>query len=352
VNCRSAPWVRVFTSTAPARSTVQASVCLQLPSPILTKKKQSLRRRVILRLAVSCLSPGVWMWVCLCADFMLKSVIWNSLCLAPTLSWSTYIWGRFTPESVELRHIKVGAVRWRYGCLSSRILTRTFQESTGRPYERVIRAVLCSWVQELKKGPGGKRMPGSLLYVEYKDIYGLIYDKDAISDVITITRIERLPNLPRGSWERNSKLTKNFKNLNCVTKCTTHWACWCYAVANAILLAADWDDIWRLNHSMLCSGRFGVRLSLIDLILIWKSNDCQNQKIGADGKPLFGAVIPENIWNPSMNRVNLGLSAVSEYMWSCWDWPGAIKFRFHSNRAQITSTSPAWKVGKPSFQAI
>jgi len=32
VNCRSAPWARVFTSTAPARSTIQASACRQLPS--------------------------------------------------------------------------------------------------------------------------------------------------------------------------------------------------------------------------------------------------------------------------------------------------------------------------------
>ena len=33
VNCRSAPWARAFTSTAPARSTVQAPACRQLPSP-------------------------------------------------------------------------------------------------------------------------------------------------------------------------------------------------------------------------------------------------------------------------------------------------------------------------------
>ena len=32
VNCRSAPWARAFTSTAPARSTIQASACRQLPS--------------------------------------------------------------------------------------------------------------------------------------------------------------------------------------------------------------------------------------------------------------------------------------------------------------------------------
>ena len=38
MNCRSAPWARAFTSTAPARSTFQASACRQLPSPKLTKK--------------------------------------------------------------------------------------------------------------------------------------------------------------------------------------------------------------------------------------------------------------------------------------------------------------------------
>jgi len=38
VNCRSAPWARANTPTAPARSTIQASVCHRLPSPKLTKK--------------------------------------------------------------------------------------------------------------------------------------------------------------------------------------------------------------------------------------------------------------------------------------------------------------------------
>jgi len=34
VSCRNAPyWARAFTSTAPARSRFQASVCRQLPSP-------------------------------------------------------------------------------------------------------------------------------------------------------------------------------------------------------------------------------------------------------------------------------------------------------------------------------
>jgi len=33
VNCRSAPWARAFTSSAPARSTIQASTCRQLSSP-------------------------------------------------------------------------------------------------------------------------------------------------------------------------------------------------------------------------------------------------------------------------------------------------------------------------------
>jgi len=33
VNCRNAPWAKAFTSTAPARSTIQASACRQLPSP-------------------------------------------------------------------------------------------------------------------------------------------------------------------------------------------------------------------------------------------------------------------------------------------------------------------------------
>ena len=37
VNCRSAPWARVFTSTAPARRKIQASVCRQLPSPRIKK---------------------------------------------------------------------------------------------------------------------------------------------------------------------------------------------------------------------------------------------------------------------------------------------------------------------------
>ena len=41
VTCRSAPWTRMFTSTALARSTIQASACCQLPSPKLTKKNQS-----------------------------------------------------------------------------------------------------------------------------------------------------------------------------------------------------------------------------------------------------------------------------------------------------------------------
>ena len=39
VNCRSAPWARAFTSTAPARSTIQASACRELPSPKLTTKE-------------------------------------------------------------------------------------------------------------------------------------------------------------------------------------------------------------------------------------------------------------------------------------------------------------------------
>ena len=38
VNCCSAAWVRAFTSTAPARSTIQASACRQLPSLKFTKK--------------------------------------------------------------------------------------------------------------------------------------------------------------------------------------------------------------------------------------------------------------------------------------------------------------------------
>jgi len=38
VNCRSASWARAFTSTASARSTIQASVCRQFSSPKLTKK--------------------------------------------------------------------------------------------------------------------------------------------------------------------------------------------------------------------------------------------------------------------------------------------------------------------------
>jgi len=38
VNRRSAPWARAFTSTALARSTIQASACRQLPSPKSTKK--------------------------------------------------------------------------------------------------------------------------------------------------------------------------------------------------------------------------------------------------------------------------------------------------------------------------
>jgi len=38
VNCRNAPWARAFTSTAPARSTIQASACRQLPSPKIKKK--------------------------------------------------------------------------------------------------------------------------------------------------------------------------------------------------------------------------------------------------------------------------------------------------------------------------
>jgi len=37
VNCHSAPWARVFTSTVPARSTIQASACRQLPSPKIKK---------------------------------------------------------------------------------------------------------------------------------------------------------------------------------------------------------------------------------------------------------------------------------------------------------------------------
>jgi len=40
VNCRSAPWARAFTSTAPARSTIQASACRELPSPKLTTKER------------------------------------------------------------------------------------------------------------------------------------------------------------------------------------------------------------------------------------------------------------------------------------------------------------------------
>jgi len=39
VNCRSVPWARAFTSIAPARSTIQASACRELPSPKLTNKK-------------------------------------------------------------------------------------------------------------------------------------------------------------------------------------------------------------------------------------------------------------------------------------------------------------------------
>jgi len=42
VNCRSAPWARAFTSTAPARSTIQASACRYLPSTKLTKKRKLL----------------------------------------------------------------------------------------------------------------------------------------------------------------------------------------------------------------------------------------------------------------------------------------------------------------------
>jgi len=38
VNCRSAPWARVFTSNHPARSTIQASACRQLLSSELIKK--------------------------------------------------------------------------------------------------------------------------------------------------------------------------------------------------------------------------------------------------------------------------------------------------------------------------
>jgi len=37
-NCRSPPWARAFTSTAPARSTIQALACCQLPSPKINKK--------------------------------------------------------------------------------------------------------------------------------------------------------------------------------------------------------------------------------------------------------------------------------------------------------------------------
>ena len=40
VNC-CVSWARAFTSTAPARSTIQVSACRQLPSPKLTKKKYS-----------------------------------------------------------------------------------------------------------------------------------------------------------------------------------------------------------------------------------------------------------------------------------------------------------------------
>jgi len=38
VHCHSAPWARAFTSTAPARSTIEASACCQLPSPKIHKK--------------------------------------------------------------------------------------------------------------------------------------------------------------------------------------------------------------------------------------------------------------------------------------------------------------------------
>jgi len=44
VNCRSAPWARAFTSNAPARRTIQASACRQLPSPKLTKKTNTLEK--------------------------------------------------------------------------------------------------------------------------------------------------------------------------------------------------------------------------------------------------------------------------------------------------------------------
>ena len=37
VNCRSDPWIRAFTSTAPARSAIQASACRKLPWPKLIK---------------------------------------------------------------------------------------------------------------------------------------------------------------------------------------------------------------------------------------------------------------------------------------------------------------------------
>jgi len=47
VNCRSAPWARALTSTAPARSTIQASACRQLPSPQKQKKNQCMQSAIL-----------------------------------------------------------------------------------------------------------------------------------------------------------------------------------------------------------------------------------------------------------------------------------------------------------------
>ena len=74
VNCCSAPWAIAFTSTTPARSTIQASACRQLSSPKLTKKQNSFKLLLYMASALTyILCNTAWSVDCVNHHFIAKN---------------------------------------------------------------------------------------------------------------------------------------------------------------------------------------------------------------------------------------------------------------------------------------